>query len=71
MLCGVLKLLSEYYYTSLCYRTTKRFDFFIRLWSVRTALILNTQNLEISEFSTRYAYKYETKCQTAIKNEAK
>ena len=32
--------------------------FFTRLWSVRTALILDTQNPEISGFSTAHAYKY-------------
>ena len=48
----------------LCYRTTIRFSiFFTRLWSVYTVLILDTQDPEISEFSTAHSYKYQTKQQ--------
>ena len=41
--------------------------FFIHLLSVGTALILHTQNPEISGFSTAHAYKYKTKWQAKMK----
>ena len=37
--------------------------FFTRLWSVRKPLLFDTQNPEISGFSTAHAYKYKTKRQ--------
>ena len=33
--------------------------FFTRLWSVRKPLLFDTQNPEISGFSTAHAYKYK------------
>ena len=50
--------LSEKHYAS---------NFFTHLWSVGTALILHTQNPEISGFSTAQMYKYKTKPQANIK----
>ena len=50
----------------LCYRTTLHIIF---QWPVRTALISDTQNPEISGFSTAHAYEYKTKRQA--KNETK
>ena len=35
--------------------------FFTRLWSVRKPRLFDTQNPEISGFSTAHAYKYKTK----------
>ena len=40
--------------------------FFTRLWSVRKPLLFDTQNPEISEFSTAHAYKYKTKRQAEM-----
>ena len=41
--------------------------FFTRLWSVRKPRLFNTQNPEISGFSTAHAYKYKTKRLTKMK----
>ena len=41
--------------------------FFTRLWSVRKALLYDTQNPEISGFSTAHACKYKTKQQEKMK----
>ena len=40
--------------------------FFTRLWSVRSALIFDTQNPEISRFLIAHAYKYKTKRQAKM-----
>ena len=41
--------------------------FFTRLWSVRKPLLFDTQDPEISGFSTAHAYKYKTKRQAKMK----
>ena len=41
--------------------------FFTRLWSVRKPLPFDTQNPEISGFSTAHGYKYKTKRQANMK----
>ena len=48
-------------------RTTIRLDFLTHLWSVRKLLLFDTQNPEISGFSTARAYKYKTKRQAKMK----
>ena len=45
--------------------------FFNRLWSVRKALIFDTQNPGISEFWTAHAYKYKTKRQAKMKRDSR
>ena len=52
-------------------RTTIRLDFLTHLWSVCKLLLFDTQNPEISRFSTAHAYKYKTKRQAKIKAETK
>ena len=56
--------------TCLCYGITLRFDF-LQWFKVRTALILDKQNPEISGFSTAHAYRYKTKRQTKMKRRQK
>ena len=48
-----------------------RFDFLHLLWSVGTVPISDTQNPEISRFSTAHAYKYKTKQQPKMKRRQK
>ena len=45
--------------------------FLTRLWYVRKPLLFDTQNPEISGFSTAHAYKYKTKRQTKMKQDSK
>ena len=45
--------------------------FFTRLWSVRKPLRFDTQNPEMSGFSTADAYKYKTKRQAKMKRNSR
>ena len=54
-------------YTCLCYKTTLCFDCISSFQSTGTPMLLDTQNPEISRFSTAHAYKYKTKQQAKMK----
>ena len=60
-------------YPCLCPRNRTKliFNFFTCLWSVCKALLFDTQNPQISGFSTAHAYKYETKRQAKKKHRQK
>ena len=45
--------------------------FFTRIWSVCKPLLFDTQNPEISGFSTAHAYKYKTKRQAKLKRDSR